>query len=457
MGADFAWLLGAATREIVLFAAVGMLLGAIDDLAIDLIWLGRGGWRRLFVFSRHARAAMATLPPPDAPGAIAVFIPAWRESAVIGAMLRAALARFDHGDYRLYVGTYPNDPATAQAVTAIGDPRIRLVRGLRPGPTSKGECLNRLWRAMLADEQASGRAFKAIVLHDAEDVVHPMELRLYDRMIERFDLIQIPVLPLPALDRRLAARTIAATYADEFSEGHGRQLIVREALGAAMPSAGVGCAIRREMLARVAAATDDRPFPEDSLTEDYELGLRIAEHGGRGVFVSIPARAGIDPVAVRAHFPETFHTACRQKARWVTGIALAGWDRLRWRGGLAERWMRFRDRRAPLAALILACGYFGAVLDFGCWALGVDPHHAALLRPLLHANLVLLGWRLAQRVIIVERFYGPWAACLSVPRIVVANLIAIVSVWRAIAGYQPGRAAAWDKTEHFFPESLPCD
>ena len=45
----------------------------------------------------------------------------------------------------------------------------------------------------------------------------------------------------------------------------------------------------------------------------------------------------------------------------VGGIAFAGWDRLGWAGGLGERWLRMRDRRGPLAALLLVAGY-GALL-----------------------------------------------------------------------------------------------
>lgn len=238
----------------------------------------------------------------------------------------------------------------------MADDRVRLVGGTRPGPTTKAECLNRVWQAMCADEIRDGRRFKAIVLHDAEDVIHPDEPALYDRMIERFDLVQIPVLPLLATESRWA-RTISSTYGDEFAEAHGKSLVLREALGASVPSAGVGCAIARDMMDKIAASTGGLPFAEDCLTEDYELGLRLRELGGRGAFVVVPAGAGRMPVAVRAHIPETMDTAIRQKTRWITGIAFAGWDRLRWRGGLAERWMRLRDRRALIAAVVLAAAY----------------------------------------------------------------------------------------------------
>ena len=100
-------------------------------------------------------------------------------------MLHTTLARLDHPDYRLYVGTYPNDRATIDAVVGVAqtDSRIRLVIGDTPGPTTKGDCLNTLWRALCADERSGEDVADAIVLHDAEDVVHPAELIVFDRLI----------------------------------------------------------------------------------------------------------------------------------------------------------------------------------------------------------------------------------------------------------------------------------
>ena len=172
-------------------------------------------------------------------------------------------------------------------------------------------------------------------------------------------MVQLPVLPL--IDP--ASRWISGHYCDEFAEAHIKELVVREAVGAAIPLAGVGCAIEREPLARLAALHDGRPFAGASLTEDYELGLRLGALGLKTMFVRIPATPG-EPgvVASRGHFPATLGAAVRQKARWIGGIALAGWDRLGWRGGLGERWMRMRDRRGPLAALLLVAAYVAALL-----------------------------------------------------------------------------------------------
>jgi bacteriophage N4 adsorption protein B len=448
----------ALVRELALFAAAGFLIGGIDDLIVDLIWLGSSGWRSLLVYRRRPRATAATLPVPREAGRLVVFVPAWSEEEVIGQTIGAALERLRHPDWRLYVGCYPNDPATIAAATgaAGADPHVRLVVGERPGPTNKADCLNTLWRALLADEARDGAPVKAVILHDAEDAVHADELRLYDSLIERFDMVQIPVHAEVMRGRGLWAALVSGHYCGEFAEAHAKQVVVREAVGAAVPSAGVGTAIRRAMLARIVEQPSG-PFDGDSVTEDYELGLKIGAVGGRGAFVRLLAADGQGMVAVHACFPHHFVASARQKARWTAGIALAGWDRLGWRGGLTERWMRMRDRRAPLAAFLLAAAYVALV----GWALvGV----AALLtgRPvtirlpawLIVANLVLLGWRFAMRAWLVGRSHGVAMAMLTPLHMLIGNLVAMAAAVRALWLYvellRHGRLR-WDKTEHVLP------
>lgn len=444
-----------AMREAALFAGCGFLLLGASDLAVDLIWIGRTLKRRQTV-----RTCAATLPPATAPGVIAVFVPAWDEAAVIGAMLAHACAAWDDGDWRIYVGCYPNDPATLAAARSVADERIRLAIGPAPGPTSKADCLNRLWERMIADELAQGRRFKAVVLHDAEDVVHSAELWLFDSLVERFDLVQLPVLPLTDPD----SRWIGGHYADEFAEAHGKEMVVREALGAALPSAGVGCAIRREALDRLASA-QGAPFDPGSLTEDYELGLRLRALGGRGAFVRLAAGHGRAVVATRGFFPANLRAAVAQKARWMTGIALSGWDRLGWSGGLGERWMRLRDRQSPLAALLLASAYLALVLWtilFAAQLLGgreMAPL-SGFLALMLSINFGLLLWRLAMRFGFVANAYGWREGLRSIPRVVVANAVAMLAAQRALLRYLALRregAALWDKTAHVFPQQLPAE
>ncbi|PZQ62151.1 MAG: glycosyl transferase family protein [Sphingomonas taxi] len=440
-----------AVAEVALFGAATILAGGIDDLLVDLLW-----WR-----VRRADPAHDALPPAP-PLRLAVFVPAWDEHRVIGAMLAAALARYDHPDYRIYVGCYPNDPATGAAVAAIAarDARVRVVTGLHDGPTTKADCLNTLWRALLRADAQDGRVTAAVVLHDAEDVVHPLELRVFDDHLRDAALVQLPVVPLIEPRRRL----VSGHYADEFAESHRRDLVVRSALGAALPLAGVGCAIRRDVLDRLGAGSD-APFEAQSLTEDYELGLRVAALGLPARFVRLRERAGGALIATRAYFPDTVDTAVRQKARWVTGIALAGWDRTGWGRTRrpAEYWMRMRDRRGLLAVLALLAAY-AALVGWGVSSLG----HALLatpappvgtgLRALLMLNAGLLCWRMAARAGHSAAEHGWREGLWSLPRAVVANYIAMLAARRALGRYMAGllgEAPRWDKTAHRFPDVLP--
>jgi adsorption protein B len=310
-----------------------------------------------------------------------------------------------------------------------------------------------LYDALLAYEIATGRSARAVVLHDAEDLVHPLELKLFDALIDRAAVIQLPVLPL--IDP--ASRWISGHYCDEFAEAHGKELVVREAVGASIPLAGVGCAIARGPLAQIAALHDGKPFAEGSMTEDYELGLRIGALGLRTMFVRIPATPGDrSVVATRGHFPAGLGAAVRQKSRWLGGIALAGWDRLGWRGGWGERWMRLRDRRGPLAAILLLTGYAAAFLWCQFWvaeALGAPIR--ARLDPLLVTLLKITGWLLLWRIFVRAVFtastYGLGQGLLSVPRLIVGNIIAMLASARAVGIYLGGGPKRWDKTHHIFP------
>lgn len=459
-GAALAVLDGIA-RETMLFAAIGFLVGGVDDLAIDLVYLA-------YRLKRGVAAPRLTLdrfPLLETPGRIAVFIAAWDESRVIAAMLGATLARYDHPNYRLYVGAYSNDPATidAVAVVAEGDGRVRLVIVPHPGPTTKADCLNAIWRALLRDEAAEGVRAKAVVLHDAEDLVHAGELRVIDRLIESHAVVQLPVLPLVVPGSPL----VSGHYCDEFAEAHAKQLVVRQALGAALPLAGVGCALQREMIGMIARQRGGVPFDATSLTEDYELGLQVAALGGRGVIARVFERGGGPLVAVRAYFPATLDAAVRQKARWMVGIALAGWDRVGWSGLLDwhEHWMRMRDRRGPIAMLVLATAYAALV----SWGLSTLAHSAlgtaapslgGLTGVLLGVNAVLLVWRLGMRALFTGLAYGARAAAWSVPRAFVGNLVALLAARRALVRYivmLRGAPPVWEKTAHLFPDDARSD
>ncbi|MCB2015052.1 MAG: glycosyl transferase family protein [Sphingobium sp.] len=447
-------------NEIIIFAVFGFIIGGIDDFIIDILYLIRKINRRLFIYSIYRRMTGATLPQSAWPGEMAIFIPAWNEANVIGAMLRNSLNSWRAGGFHIFVGVYPNDPnsITTIADIAASDARVTMVIAPHDGPTTKADCLNHIWAAMTRAEKARGMRFKAIVLHDAEDVVHADEIRLFDMMIDRFDMVQIPVRPLLSQQ----SQWVAGHYADEFAESHGKHLVMREAIGAAVPSAGVGCAIKRGMMAKIAALRHGEPFDSASLTEDYEIGLRIAELEGRTAFVVMnDAQGGL--ICTQEHFPDTLKDAVKQKARWFVGISLAGWDRMGWSGSWQERWMRLHDRRGSLSALVLFAAYmsvisYGILLAASLFGRASIPDYSPVMHAALLCTSVLMFWRLSFRFAFSARAYGWKQGLLAIPRTLIANIIAMLAARRAMGEYWKqlrGGPVVWDKTSHRFPGLAP--
>ncbi len=439
-------------RELLLFALFWFLLGTIDEAAMDCTWF----WLRLNGRARTERLGenlrCDTLITPTA-----VLIPAWHEAEVIGTTVSHLLAAWPQDNLRVYVGCYGNDPASlAAAMLGAGaDARVRMVVVAHAGPTTKADCLNRLYAAVCADEARGGGRCGAIVLQDAEDMVHPLGLAVIDRALEAADFVQLPVRPeIPG-----ETSWIAGHYADEFTESHAKTLVVRGALGTALPAAGVGCGFARGMLDQIGAirvaAGETGPFAAECLTEDYELGMLIARCGGRSRFVRMRDPAG-HLIATRSYFPATLPAAVRQKTRWIHGTALQGWDRLGWQRDLLEIWMGLRDRRGPLTAMVLACAYLllvvEAMLDvasrFGAIAL---PPLSQGIEVMIRLSIAGLIWRAAMRAGFTAREYGRREGVRALLRIPIANVITIMAGRRALGAYLVSLRSGgvvWEKTAH---------
>lgn len=439
-------------HELLLFAGIFFLIGAIDDLAVDLMWL----WFKCTGRARYQRINREKYSQQKLTRSAAIFIPTWNESRVIGDTITHLLNAWPQNGLRLYVGCYRNDSATIAAVAAAAgeDPRLRLVIHDRLGPTTKGDCLNRLYKAMRNDERRMGGLFGFVVFQDAEDLVDSAALSLLDRAIDDgADFAQLPVEPLVQSDSRF----IGSHYCEEFAEAHGKSMVVRDALGAALPGAGVGCAISRRALQNLCRRRIDlQPFCAESLTEDYELGLTIAEDGGTCRFVRARGEEDGRLIATRAYFPPRLGQAVRQKTRWVHGIALQSWDRIGWSRGFVETWMRARDRRGPFTSLVLAIGYSLLALTLILWSLyavglGNPITLTPFLKILLIINLCTFAWRAVFRFAFTARNYGVLEGAFAVLRVPLSNVIAIIAGRRAVFAYLrtlAGHSAVWDKTQH---------
>ena len=159
--------------QILLIAlAVWILISGADDLFIALSQLIT--FRRPFSWPTDAQLQQAQQRP------IAIFVACWREHRVIGQMLDRTISALAYSNYQIFVGVYPNDEPTVQAVSesAARHPRVHVALLPHDGPTSKGDCLNFTHVQMCAYEAVTGVRFEVIVTHDAEDIVHPESLAL---------------------------------------------------------------------------------------------------------------------------------------------------------------------------------------------------------------------------------------------------------------------------------------
>jgi adsorption protein B len=441
-----------AERELLLFASFWFIVAAIDELAVDAIWGSLWATRR----TGDGRLPRGFESTPLA-GRIAVLVPAWHESDVIGHMIAHTLQAWPQQGLVLYVGCYRNDPATLAAAMAGAkdDARLRLVVNDRAGPTTKADCLNRLYAAVCAEEARSGVPFSSIILHDAEDMVHPAALPVMDRALTDVDFVQLPVRPEP----QSGSPWIAGHYTDEFAEAHGKALIVRNALGTAIPAAGVGCGFARATLARLAmlrvAEGGKGPFAAECLTEDYELGVLVFRGGGKSRFLRVRDADG-ELVATRAFFPATLEAAVRQKARWIHGIALQGWDRLGWSQRPLDMWMALRDRHGLLTAAVLGAAYLLVLIELlltiaRLWGWQTAVPTSPLLHAMLAISFAAFVWRATWRFGFTAREYGLAEGIRSLLRIPVANVIAILAGRRALFAYLRtlrGELVRWEKTQH---------
>ncbi len=430
--------------------AFALLLSGLDDLVPVLIFLA-GLLRR-----RGEQSSRDNQTPERR---TAIFVPCWRESAVIGSMVRHNLSAVRYRSFDFFLGVYPNDQETVSAAGQLASefPNVHVAECPHPGPTSKADCLNWAYRAMELFEQRSGEKFATVVLHDAEDLIHPQALAVINRERARYEMVQVPVLPLPTA----LADITHGVYCDEFAEYQTIDMPARQMSGSFVPSNGVGTGFAREVLASLARERGGQVFDPSSLTEDYEIGVYIHARGYRQCFSTL-TRSGDDFMATREFFPRDMEAAIRQRTRWITGIALQCWERHGWTGSWRTRYWFWRDRKGlitnPLSVLANALfiagliDYFVSSISRRTWLFDMRSHPVAVL---CTAATILQCCRLAMRALCVQRIFGLTAA-LTVPlRCFQANLIncaaGLCALYDFFRARLQKRSLTWRKTEHAYP------
>ncbi|HAT9624255.1 TPA: phage adsorption protein NrfB [Legionella pneumophila subsp. pneumophila] len=459
------------------------IISGIDDLFFDAYyWI-----RYLFRIwkTRHFKPLTYEQLAEKEEQMIAVLIPCWHEAGVIGTMLKHNCYSIDYSNYYFFVGVYPNDPETVKEVQEVSHliKQVQCVVGETPGPTNKAANLNGIYKYVRKFEKQIERRFSIFVFHDSEDIIHPMSFKLYNYLIPRKDMIQIPVFPLAVTYWNFTHWL----YADEFSENHTKDIVVREAIHGHVPSAGVGTAFSKHALDLLEDPKTQAPFSVNSLTEDYRTSLAIRIHNLKQIFVSQTIvrtkwrprslfRKGYvqkptkEYIATRALFPLEYKKAVRQKARWIIGIVFQEWHHTQWPKNWIIKFTLAHDRKSFITHFINGFGYF----VFLFWLIYSLCTYTNPEFPSLQEQLNLHPWvwwlivtvtlmmieRLLQRMIAIRRIYGWIPAFLSIPRVFYGNLLNLHALIRAyrIYYFTPKNQAtnnqpSWDKTEHHFPGS----
>lgn len=464
-------------RHLLIVLVVVFALGGIGDFFVDVYYWLRQLSRKIFkgylIKPLTLDDLMAVEEKPTA-----FLIPAWNEAGIIKEMLINTLNLINYENYFIFVGVYPNDLETQAEVDEVCKLNSRLIKIVNPknGPTTKGDNLNAIYQGLLAWEEQRGIKFDVIVLSDAEDIHHPLILKLFNYLMPRFEMIQIPIVPLETK----WSQFVGGVYMDEFVEMHLKELIVREKFSRVLPSAGTSTAFWRDRLEEMARLKGGYIFNPQSLAEDYEVGVRMGKMGRKQIvlvqFIDrvLPRRSRFgrkmrlkrvkELIATRAFFLTEFRKAMRQRARWIYGIAWQGWKNLGWSSEGRVNFALVRDRLTLVSNFI----YFWAYLLI-LYILFIYAAHlfkpSFTVRPLVRreeiwgilAQIVFFffAWRLLMRFLFVGKIYGLTQALLSPVRIIVGNILNFASALLALSwiikAASTRKQREWTKTEHRYP------
>jgi bacteriophage N4 adsorption protein B len=453
------------------FVLLGYFIASFDDFLLNIFYL----LRRRQVKAREVAPSTINL---DEPQRIAIMIPAWQESGVVAPMIRSTLelAHYPASRLEFFVGVYPNDPVTVAEVQELAKQHrnVHCVINTKSGPTNKSQNLNEVYAYIENVERVKGREFAAIAIHDAEDVIHPYTFRLYNSLLSKHAVVQLPVFAIfPKTG--FWGRLVSGTYADEFAEHHLHHIPTREALGLFVPSAGTGFAIRRDVARRLVATGP--LFREGSLTEDYEFALRLWKLGCK-VHFHLQKLERIDDdgnlkreyVAVREYFPSEVQASIKQKGRWTYGITLQtpkflDWSSLNWRDKLTL----FHDQKGKYTNLFHLLGYPLTLYALLSLFVPLPGTFNAFTLGLGLFVLFMTLTRLTMRFFAVKEIYGTKEAALATlfpPLLPIRwllatyiNTMATLRAWRLHFfpnGFAPRNTAKtpnknatpkWDKTE----------
>ena len=333
--------------------------------------------------------------------------------------------------------------------------RVKVIVNRLPGPTSKGQMLNEMFAQVFSTDDAP----ELVVLHDSEDVIDARSFAVYAAYAQENDFIQAPVFSL----NRGKGAIVASTYMDEFAERHTRELIVRDAVGAAIPSAGVGTCVTK---------TPHQAFPGDARTgadvRHRHRGLhpwhrsQALQGSSRHSPLSRATLTTVWTSSLRANiFPKTLEASIKQKTRWVYGINFEAFCKLGWTGDPWDFYFFLRDRKGmitsflpPISAALLGLMLLGYVelADFP------EPMGDVVIVS-MWINFFALITRYVVRVISGYEVYGKYdwiGIAMRWPAALYINMAAVYRAWKTFLGESElaTKPIVWSKTVHDIPDDF---
>jgi cellulose synthase/poly-beta-1,6-N-acetylglucosamine synthase-like glycosyltransferase len=410
-----------------------LLVGVVFGLAL-LIFLGNMTLK-IAAFAATLRAERTPAPPaaPTAPlclPVVSILVPLYREPEIAGRLI-ARLGALDYPRERLdlLLVVEADDTVTRAALAVTPLPGWIRVIAVPPGtPRTKPRALN------FALNFARG---EIVGIYDAEDRPEPDQLM---RVVRRFAELGPDTACLQGRLDYYNARhnTIARLFAVEYATWFRVLLPGVQRLGLVVPLGGTTLFLRR------AALVDLGGWDAHNVTEDAELGLRLARRGYRTEIIDTT----------------TFEEANAAVLPWIR-------QRSRWQKGYLLTWaMAMRAPRAllrdlgPRRFLALQVQMFGAVAGFLVapllWSLMVKPFGVAhpldaLVGPMGYGVLatVFVASLVLSLAIAVRATRAAHLRALR-PCILLSEiyfLLATLSAWRAAAEMLL-RPFWWAKTSH---------
>ena len=414
----------------VAFAAPGAVLGLVIALAAAalcaMVVLRAAA---LIAATRHEVRADPPLADADLP-VVTLIVPLYRETDIAARLVRR-LGRIDYPRARLDVilAVEACDGATHKALIRAGLPGwMRVLRVPDGRVRTKPRALN------FALPFARGTIIGVL---DAEDAPARDQLR---RVAARFAAAPSDLGCVQGVLDYYNPRTnwIARCFTIEYAAWFRVMMPGLERLGVPLPLGGTTLYLRRAAIEAVDA------WDAHNVTEDADLGIRLALHGFRTEMIATVTEeeANCRPRAW-----------VRQRTRWIKGHIITWavhmrdprrlWRRLGPRGFLGYQVVFLGAQSQFLLAPVL--------WSFWLIALGL-PHPARDLLPpaalYLMLGLVILAEGLALAIVVravrATRHFGLWTA---IPLLHLYFPMATLAAWRA-AAEALRRPFHWDKTSH---------